>query len=71
MDLKKLGPEFIKKSHQKAIYTSRPLSSLTSECLSISSSSIILAFDDKQGPLNVLPTSLKKRNIEESNIETY
>ncbi|RIA90649.1 kinase-like domain-containing protein [Glomus cerebriforme] len=106
---RKFGPEFSEKPHSKAIYTSRPLSSLISKCSSINSS--IISFDNKQDytsreldldidieslplptlnpiiqnsstilhsnaiytdeHLNVLPTSLKKRNIEESNIETH
>ena len=34
MDLKKLGPKFSEKPHMNAIYTSRPLSFLISECSS-------------------------------------
>ena len=41
IDSKKLGPEFAKKSHSKAIYTSKPLSSLISKVSSISSASMI------------------------------
>src|SRR5436190_22954293 len=45
---KKLGPEFSEKSHSKAIFTSRPLSSLISKSSSINSSSITL-FNMRQG----------------------
>ncbi|CAG8666117.1 6097_t:CDS:2 [Rhizophagus irregularis] len=38
---KKLGPEFSQKSHPKAIFTSRALSSLISKSLTINSSTII------------------------------
>ncbi|EXX56304.1 Sps1p [Rhizophagus irregularis DAOM 197198w] len=38
LNLKKLGPEFAKKPHSKAIYTSRPLSYFISKCSSINSS---------------------------------
>ncbi|RIA90645.1 kinase-like domain-containing protein [Glomus cerebriforme] len=101
---KKLGPKFAKKTHSKAIYTSRPLSSFISKCSSINSSSkdytsieleFDISFSNSSQNLNstiqnsstfrhpnaiytrssnVLPpvaTSLKKRNIEESNIETH
>ena len=37
IDSKKLGPEFAKKLHPKAIYTSRLLSSFISKCSSINS----------------------------------
>ena len=47
IQLKKLGPEFSEKSHPKAIYTSRALSSL----ISMSSTSSINSFDVKQGML--------------------
>jgi hypothetical protein len=40
----KLGPEFTKKPHPKAIYTSRPLSFFISKCSSINSS----LFDSKE-----------------------
>ncbi|GBB90453.1 hypothetical protein RclHR1_01740030 [Rhizophagus clarus] len=43
---KKMGPEFTEKRHPKAIYTSRPLSALISECSSINSLSI--SFGDEQ-----------------------
>ncbi|RGB33191.1 kinase-like domain-containing protein [Rhizophagus diaphanus] len=39
--LKKIGTEFAEKYHSKAIYTSRPLSTLISKCLSTNSSSTI------------------------------
>jgi hypothetical protein len=39
----KLGPEFAKKSHPKAIYTSRPLSFFISKCSSINSSQGIVS----------------------------
>ncbi|CAB4410277.1 unnamed protein product [Rhizophagus irregularis] len=71
----KLGPEFAKKSHPKAIYTSRPLSSFISECSPINSSkgyiSRELEFDlsIESQSLSVPVTSLGKRNIEELNIE--
>jgi hypothetical protein len=42
----KLGPEFSKKSHSGAIYTSRALSSLISKS---TNSSSIISFDVKQG----------------------
>ncbi|PKY31575.1 kinase-like protein [Rhizophagus irregularis] len=45
---KKLGPEFSEKSHSKAIYTSRALSSLISKASTINSSSMI-SFNVKQG----------------------
>ncbi len=45
---KKLGPEFSKKSHPKAIFTSRALSPLISKHSSINSSLTIL-FNTKQG----------------------
>jgi serine/threonine protein kinase len=45
---KKLGPEFSKKSHSKAIYTSRALSSLISKYSTINSYSIN-SFNAKQG----------------------
>ena len=41
MSLKKLGPEFTELPHSKAIFTSRPLSSLISKSSSINSSSVI------------------------------
>ncbi|GES81675.1 kinase-like domain-containing protein [Rhizophagus clarus] len=44
----KLGPEFAKKPHPKAIYTSRSLSPFISKCSSINSYSNI-SFDNKQG----------------------
>ena len=43
---KKLGPEFSEKPHPKAIFTSRPLSSLTSK---FSYSSSIITFNMRQG----------------------
>ncbi|CAB4410268.1 unnamed protein product [Rhizophagus irregularis] len=73
-----LGPEFAKKSHPKAIYTSRPLSFFISKCSSINSSkdyiSRELEFDISiesytSRSLSVPVTSLGKRNIEELNVE--
>src|SRR6185312_4423988 len=46
---KKLGPEFAEKPYPKAIYTSKPLSSLISKVSSISSSSSIITFDSNRG----------------------
>ncbi|CAB4403454.1 unnamed protein product [Rhizophagus irregularis] len=46
IQLKKLGPEFSKKSHPKAIYTSRALSSVISKASTINSS--IISFNMKQ-----------------------
>ncbi|PKY27506.1 kinase-like protein [Rhizophagus irregularis] len=45
--LKQLGPEFSEKSHPKAIYTSRALSSLISKASTINSS--MITFNVKQG----------------------
>ncbi|CAB4479621.1 unnamed protein product [Rhizophagus irregularis] len=75
-----LGPEFAKKSHPKAIYTSRPLSFFISKCSSINSSQGYSYISEEQGfdidiesytsgSLSVPVTSLGKRNIEELNIE--
>ncbi|GBC47785.2 uncharacterized protein OCT59_000357 [Rhizophagus irregularis] len=47
IQLKQLGPEFSEKSHPKAIYTSRALSSLISKASTINSSSMI-SFNVKQ-----------------------
>ncbi|RGB28867.1 kinase-like domain-containing protein [Rhizophagus diaphanus] len=92
--LKKLGPEFAEKYHPKAIYTSRPLSSLISKCLSTISSSTISFGNNQDNDYNYISkeneldidieslssqnltiqnpsTSLKKRNNEELNLETY
>ncbi|GES81705.1 kinase-like domain-containing protein [Rhizophagus clarus] len=44
----KLGPEFAKNPHPKAIYTSRPLSSFISKCSSVNSSSSISLYINKQ-----------------------
>jgi hypothetical protein len=44
---KKIGPEFAEKCHSGAIYTSRPLSALISECLSTHSTTI--SFDNQEG----------------------
>ncbi|CAB5145920.1 unnamed protein product [Rhizophagus irregularis] len=41
IESKKIGPQFAKKYHPEAIYTSRPLSALISKCLSTNSSSTI------------------------------
>ncbi|RIA93800.1 kinase-like domain-containing protein [Glomus cerebriforme] len=84
MDSKKLGPKFTEKTFSKAIYTSRPLSFFISKCSTISLSTLIpfgkkqdyisteLEFDiDIERTLNVLPTSLRKRNFEELNIGTH
>ncbi|CAB5192142.1 unnamed protein product [Rhizophagus irregularis] len=46
IQLKKLGPEFSKKSHPKAIYTSRALSSVISKASTINSS--MISFNMKQ-----------------------
>ena len=46
IQLKKLGPEFSEKPHPKAIFTSRPLSSITSKS---SYSSSIITFNTRQG----------------------
>ncbi|PKY25232.1 kinase-like protein [Rhizophagus irregularis] len=76
-----LGPEFAKKSHPKAIYTSRPLSFFISKCSSINSSQGYSYISEEQGfdidyiesytsrSLSVPVTSLGKRNIEELNIK--
>ena len=48
VQLKKIGPKSIEKSHPKAIYTSRPLRSLISKSSSINSTSP-LSFDKKKG----------------------
>jgi serine/threonine protein kinase len=48
VQLKKIGPESVEKSHPKAIYTSRPLRSLISKSSSINSTSP-LSFDKKKG----------------------
>ncbi|CAB5367532.1 unnamed protein product [Rhizophagus irregularis] len=78
MESQKLGPEFAKKPHPRAIYTSRPLSFFISKCSSINSSkdyiSRELEFDISiesytSRSLSVPVTSLGKRNIEELNIE--
>ncbi|GBB87617.1 hypothetical protein RclHR1_14090009 [Rhizophagus clarus] len=69
--LEKLGPEFAKKPHPKAIYTSRPLSSFISKCSSINSYiSQDLEFDIniRSGPLNESAT-LRKRKIEKLNVK--
>ncbi|PKB92351.1 hypothetical protein RhiirA5_445025, partial [Rhizophagus irregularis] len=87
---KKIGPS---KCHPGAIYTSRPLSALISECSSTNSS--IISFGNKQGynynyiseeqeldikieslssqnlTIQNSLTSLNKRSIEESNLETH
>ncbi|CAB4373426.1 unnamed protein product [Rhizophagus irregularis] len=81
IDSKKLGPKFCEKSHPKAIYTSRSLSSYISKCSSIfskcssinfSSNDYIsneLVFDiDIKSKLDSLGT---KRNIEELNINSF
>ncbi|EXX77119.1 Bck1p [Rhizophagus irregularis DAOM 197198w] len=81
IDSKKLGPKFSEKSHPKAIYTSRLLSSYISKCSSIfsncssinfSSNGYIsneLEFDiDIKSKLDSLGT---KRNIEELNINSF
>ncbi|RIA83142.1 hypothetical protein C1645_475478 [Glomus cerebriforme] len=72
---KKLGPEFAEKTHPNAIYTSISLSSFISKCSSIQSSEDYYSIEreldiDIERPLNTLSTSLKKRNIEKSNVET-
>ncbi|RGB41549.1 kinase-like domain-containing protein [Rhizophagus diaphanus] len=80
IESQKLGPEFAKKPHPKAIYTSRPLSFFISKCSSINSSQDYNYISEEQGfdidvesytsrSLNVPVTSLGKRNIEELNIE--
>ena len=52
IQLKKLGPKFSEKSHPKAIFTSRALSSLISKSLTKSSSlSSMISFNMKQGML--------------------
>ncbi|PKY19255.1 kinase-like protein [Rhizophagus irregularis] len=81
IDSKKLGPKFSEKSHPKAIYTSRLLSSYISKCSSMFSkcSSINFSSNDynsnelefdidiKSSRLDSLGT---KRNIEELNINS-
>jgi hypothetical protein len=44
---RKIGPEFAEKCHSGAIYTSRPLSALISECSSTHSTTI--SFGNKEG----------------------
>ncbi|POG64416.1 kinase-like domain-containing protein, partial [Rhizophagus irregularis DAOM 181602=DAOM 197198] len=46
IESKKIGPEFAKKRHSGAIYTSRPLSALISKCSSIYSSTISFGKQD-------------------------
>ncbi|POG60309.1 kinase-like domain-containing protein, partial [Rhizophagus irregularis DAOM 181602=DAOM 197198] len=74
-------PEFAKKPHPRAIYTSRPLSFFISECSSNNNSSQGYSYISEEqgfdidiesynsGSLSVPVTSLGKRNIEELNIE--
>ncbi|PKC58199.1 hypothetical protein RhiirA1_468358 [Rhizophagus irregularis] len=80
IESQKLGPEFAKKPHPRAIYTSRPLSFFISKCSSINSSQGYSYISEEQGfdidiesytsgSLSVPVTSLGKRNIEELNIE--
>ncbi|CAB4410361.1 unnamed protein product [Rhizophagus irregularis] len=80
VESQKLGPEFAKKPHPRAIYTSRPLSFFISKCSSINSSQGYSYISEEQGfdidiesytsgSLSVPVTSLGKRNIEELNIE--
>ncbi|POG70925.1 hypothetical protein GLOIN_2v93132 [Rhizophagus irregularis DAOM 181602=DAOM 197198] len=82
IDSKKLGPKFSEKSHPKAIYTSRLLSSYISKCSSIFSNCSSINFssngyisnelefdiDIKSSKLDSLGT---KRNIEELNINSF
>ncbi|CAG8566788.1 12397_t:CDS:2 [Rhizophagus irregularis] len=83
IESQKLGPEFAKKPHPKAIYTSRSLISFVSKSSSIKSSlfysnedyiSEEIKFDIKfkseiyTSSLNVTATS-RKRKVDESNIE--
>ncbi|GES81678.1 kinase-like domain-containing protein [Rhizophagus clarus] len=80
LKLERLGPKFNKNLHSKAIYTSRLLSPFISICSSIDSSlfgsnkhvyiSKELGLDIKieSEPL-IVPTALRKRKIEELNIE--
>ncbi|GES97118.1 kinase-like domain-containing protein [Rhizophagus clarus] len=67
---KKLGPQFAKKPHPKAIYTSRPLCSIISKCSSTNSyMSIDLEFDINIESRSLgVPTTSRKRKIEELNI---
>ena len=53
---KKLGPEFTKKTHPKAIFTSRPLSSLISK--SSYSSSMIIS-NTSQGMYHIIFISIR------------
>ncbi|GES81770.1 kinase-like domain-containing protein [Rhizophagus clarus] len=79
--LEKLGPEFAKKPHPKAIYTSRSLSPYISKCSSINSSSSINKQDynyiskEQEFDIDIKSNSLaitsNKRSIEESNIEIH
>ncbi|CAB4479632.1 unnamed protein product [Rhizophagus irregularis] len=81
IESQKLGPEFAKKPHPRAIYTSRPLSFFISKCSSINSSQGYSYISEEQGfdidyiesytsrSLSVPVTSLGKRNIEELNIK--
>ncbi|GES81668.1 kinase-like domain-containing protein [Rhizophagus clarus] len=76
----KLGPEFAKKPHPKAIYTSRPLSSFISKCSTINSyisndqefDINIESFHSNSNytsvPLNI-PATLRKKKIEELSVE--
>ena len=52
IQLKKLGPKFSEKSHPKAIFTSRALSSLISKSSTKSSSSVISFNTKQQGMLH-------------------
>ncbi|RGB22317.1 hypothetical protein C1646_776293 [Rhizophagus diaphanus] len=60
---KKLGPEFVEKYHSEAIYTSRSLNTLISECSSKSSLvklSSTISFDNKQLDYNNAYISLEQ-----------
>ncbi|CAB4430580.1 unnamed protein product [Rhizophagus irregularis] len=78
---KKLGPNFSEKSHPKAIYTSRLLSSYISKCSSIFSKCSSINFSSNDYISNELEFDIDiksnkldshgtKRNIEESNINS-
>ncbi|RIA93826.1 kinase-like domain-containing protein [Glomus cerebriforme] len=69
---KKLNPEFTEILHSKSIYTSKPISSLISKFLSLQDYiSIELEFDIDIESTSPNLTSVRKRNIEELNVETH
>ncbi|GES81738.1 kinase-like domain-containing protein [Rhizophagus clarus] len=76
ISLDKLGPNFARISHPRAVYTSRSLSFLISKCSSINHSkeytSIELDFDiDIESQINRSKVHGTKRNIEELDIDSH